>query len=42
MNDQDLISPYNISTVSSRHVMRIKEYQLAKGLLVDPKENSLN
>ena len=42
MNDQDLISPYNISTVSSRHVMRIKKDQLAKGLLVDSKENSLN
>ena len=42
MNDQDLISPYNISTVSSRQVMRIKKDQLAKGLLVDPKENSLN
>lgn len=38
MNDQDLISPYNIITASSRHVMRVKKYQLAKGLLVDPKE----
>ena len=24
MSDQDRISPYNINTISSRHVMRIK------------------
>ena len=25
MSDQDIISPYNISTISSRQVMRIKK-----------------
>ena len=25
MNDQDRISPYNINTISSRQVMRIKK-----------------
>ena len=31
MSDQDRISPYNINTVSSRQVMRIKK-KLTRGL----------
>ena len=35
MSDQDRISPYNINTISSRQVMRIKKISI-RGLLVDP------
>ena len=35
MSDQDIISPYNINTISSRQVMRIKKI-LIRGLLIDP------
>ena len=42
MSDQDRISPYNINTMVSRQVMRIKKETLIWGLLVDPIPNSLN
>ena len=35
MSDQDIISPYNINTISSRQVMRIKKI-LIRELLIDP------
>ena len=35
MSDQDRISPYNINTMASRQVMRIKKETLIWGLLVD-------
>ena len=41
MSDQDRISPYNVITISSRQVMRIKKI-LIRGLLVDPLPNSPN
>ena len=36
MGDQDIISPYNINTISSRQVMRIIKdvYQLGDNLLI--------
>ena len=34
MSDQDRISPYNINTISSRQVMRIKKYQLGDYKLI--------
>ena len=35
MSDQDRISPYNIHTISSRHVTRIKKkYQLEDNKLI--------
>ena len=34
MSDQDRISPYNINTISSRKVIRIKKISF-RGLLVD-------
>ena len=42
MSDQDRISPYNINTMASRQVMRIKKKILIWGLLVDPIPNSPN
>ena len=36
MSDQDIISPYNINTISSKQVMRIKKI-LIRELLIDPK-----
>ena len=44
MSDQDRISPYNIITISSRQLMRIKKNidYIIRGLLVDPKPNSPN
>ena len=38
-SDQDRISPYTISTISSRKVMRIKKISI-RGLLVDSNLNS--
>ena len=35
MSDQDIISPYNINTISSKQVMRIKKI-LIRELLIDP------
>ena len=40
MSDQDRISPYNINTISSRLMMRIKKWS-TRGLLIDPIPNSL-
>ena len=40
-SDQDRISPYTISTISSRKVMRIKKISIG-GLLVDSNLNSPN
>ena len=40
-SDQDRISPYTISTISSRKVMRIKKISI-RGLLVDSNLNSPN
>ena len=40
MSDQDRISPYNINTMSSRQVMRIKRKNINYGLQVDPIPNS--
>ena len=40
-SDQDRVSPYTISTISSRQVMRIKKISI-RGLLVDPNLNSPN
>ena len=41
-SDQDRISPYNVNTMASRQVMRIKKETLIWGLLVDPIPNSPN
>ena len=41
MSDQEWISPYNINTISSRQVMRIKKI-LIRELLFDPTPNSPN
>ena len=41
MSDQKRISPYNIKTISSRQVMRIKKMSI-KGLFVFPIPNSPN
>ena len=41
ISHQDRISPYNINTISSRRVTRIKKI-LIRGLLVDPIPNSPN
>ena len=38
LNDQERISPYNISTISSRQVMRIKN-SINRGLLVNSLPN---
>ena len=40
-SDLDRISPYTISTISSRQVMRISKISI-RGLLVDPIPNSPN
>ena len=40
-SDQDRISPYTVSTISSGQVMRIKNISTG-GLLVDPIPNSPN
>ena len=40
-SDQDRISPYTVSTISSGQVMRIKNIS-TRGLLVDPIPNSPN
>ena len=40
-SDLDRISPYTISMIPSRHVMRIKKISI-RGLLVDPIPNSPN
>ena len=40
-SDQDRISPYTISTISSTRVMRVKKISII-GLLVDPNLNSPN
>ena len=40
-SDQDRISPYTASTISSGQVMRIKNIS-TRGLLVDPIPNSPN
>ena len=43
MSDQDIISPYNSNTISSRQVLKIKQKKKSiTGLLVDPIPNSLN
>ena len=41
MSDQDRISPYNIDTMSSRQVMRVKKY-IDKGISFDPIATSPN
>ena len=41
MSDQDRISPYNINTISSRQVMRIKKILIRESLF-DPTPNSPN
>ena len=41
-SDQDRISLYNINTMASRQVMRIKKKILIWGLFVDPIANSPN
>ena len=40
MSDSHRISPYNINTISSIQVTRIKKNISVKGLLVDPTSNS--
>ena len=40
-SDQDRISPYTISTISSTRVKRVKKISI-RGLLVDPNLNSPN
>ena len=40
-SDLDRISPYTISTISSRQVMKISKISI-RGLLVDPIPNSPN
>lgn len=42
VSDQGEISPYNINTITSRQVLRIKEKNIDKGLLVDLISNSPN
>ena len=42
VSDQGEISPYNIDTITSRQVLRIKEKILKRGLLVDLISNSPN
>ena len=42
VSDQGEISPYNINTITSRQVLRIKEKILTRGLLVDLISNSHN
>ena len=41
ITDKDRISPYNINTISSREVMRIKKMSI-RAILVDPVLNSLS
>ena len=41
LSDQDRISPYNVNTISSRQVMRIKK-TINLGIIVDPIQNSPN
>ena len=41
LSDQDRISPYNINTISSGKVMRIKK-TINLGIIVDPIRNSPN
>ena len=41
MSDSKRISPYNINTISSIEVMKIK-YNINRGLLIDPISNSPN
>ena len=40
MSNQDRISPYNISTISGRQVMRIEKNMSSGGLKVDQIPNS--
>ena len=42
MSDQDIISPYNIDTMSSRQVMRVKKKYIDKGISFDPIATSPN
>ena len=42
VSDQGEISLYNINTITSRQVLRIKEKILTRGLLVDLISNSPN
>ena len=42
MSDQDRISPYNISTISGRQVIRIEKNMSSEGLKVDQIPNSQN
>ena len=42
VSDQGEISPYNINTITSRQVLRIKEKILTRELLVDLISNSPN
>ena len=42
MSDQDRISPYNISTISGRQVMRIEKNMSSGELKVDQIPNSQN
>ena len=37
LNDQDRKSPFNVDTISSRHVMRIKKNIHIKNYMVDSK-----
>ena len=41
LNNQDRLSPYNINTLSSRQVMRIRKISIM-GLFVDPVLTSVN
>ena len=41
MSDQERISPYNINTISTRQVMRIKK-NINLGVLINTILNSLN
>ena len=40
MSNQDRISPYNISTISGRQVIRIEKNMSSEGLKVDQIPNS--
>ena len=43
MSDQDRISPYNINTILSSHVMRTEKKKSIRGLLLaDPIPNAPN
>ena len=42
MSNQDRISPYNISTISGRQVIRIEKNMSSEGLKVDQIPNSQN